>query len=173
LKAWNFASAIHLGQTIPGSDISYLNHLGLVAMEAAAAIAHNRKILKPDLLIQCALLHDAIEDTPTTYDEIKNEFGSEVAEGVLSLSKNGKLPSKTEQMLDSLRRIRQQPQEVWMVKLCDRITNLQKPPSHWNNDKIIRYRDEASVILDHLGESSQFLAERLKYKIDFYSHYLK
>jgi guanosine-3',5'-bis(diphosphate) 3'-pyrophosphohydrolase len=33
LKAWNFASAIHMGQTIPGSEIPYINHLGLVCME--------------------------------------------------------------------------------------------------------------------------------------------
>lgn len=173
IKAWNFASSIHLGQTIPGSEISYLNHLGLVAMEAAAAIANGQNIKQPDLLIQCALLHDAIEDTPTTYEEIDKEFGSEVAAGVLSLSKNEKLSTKLEQMLDSLHRITQQPKVVWMVKLCDRITNLQPPPNHWNNDKKLRYRNEACVILDQLGEANHFLAERLKEKIENYSRYLK
>ena len=173
LKAWNFASSIHLGQTIPGSDISYINHLGLVAMEATAAIADNQNIQNPNLLIQCALLHDSIEDTPTTYNEIEKEFGSEVADGVLSLSKNEKLPTKMEQMRDSLLRIKQQPQAVWMVKLCDRITNLQPPPKHWDNEKMLRYRDEARVILEQLGEANQFLAERLKSKIESYVQYLK
>ncbi|MDY0191641.1 MAG: HD domain-containing protein [Desulfuromonas sp.] len=173
LKAWNFASSIHLGQTIPGSDISYINHLGLVAMEATAAIANNQNIQNPNLLIQCALLHDSIEDTPTTYKEIEKEFGSEVADGVLSLSKNEKLPTKKEQMLDSLLRIKQQPQTIWMVKLCDRITNLQPPPKHWNNEKMLQYRDEAGVILEQLGEANHFLAERLKSKIESYVQYLK
>jgi len=173
LKAWNFASSIHLGQTLPGSGISYINHLGLVAMEAAAAIANNQNIQNPNLLIQCALLHDAIEDTPTTYEEIEKEFGDEVAAGVLSLSKNDKLPTKMEQMLDSLLRIKQQPKAVWMVKLCDRITNLQPPPNHWNHEKILKYRDEACAILEHLGEANQFLADRLKAKIENYGRYLK
>jgi guanosine-3',5'-bis(diphosphate) 3'-pyrophosphohydrolase len=85
LEAWNFASTIHNGQMLPGSDIPYINHLGLVAMEATAAIA-NKNINNPNLLIVCALLHDSIEDTSTTYDHIKNSFGIDVAEGVLALT---------------------------------------------------------------------------------------
>jgi len=173
LKAWNFASFIHQGQTIPGSDISYINHLGLVTMEATAAIAQNQQVQNPDLLIQCALLHDAIEDTPTTYDEIKKEFGSNVADGVLALTKNTTLPTKTEQMDDSLYRIKQQPKEIWMVKLCDRITNLQPPPKHWNRKKMARYRDEACLILNHLGAANPFLAQRLQQKIDGYIQYIE
>lgn len=173
LKAWNFASTIHLGQTLPGSDISYINHLGLVTMEAAAAIAYNQNVQNPNLLIQCALLHDSIEDTPTTHEEINNEFGSDVADGVLALTKNTALPTKAEQMNDSLYRIRQQPKEIWMVKLCDRITNLQPPPKHWNTDKMARYRDEAHSILNQLGEADRFLAERLQEKIDGYGQYME
>jgi (p)ppGpp synthase/HD superfamily hydrolase len=173
LKAWNFASAIHRGQTIPCGDIPYINHLGLVSMEAAAAIAHNHIVQNPNLLVQCALLHDAIEDTPTTYAYIEQEFGTKVADGVLALSKNKKLATKKEQMVDSLNRIKQQPQEVWMVKLCDRITNLQPPPTHWNHEKIAQYRDEAQVILAQLGEANNFLADRLKNKIENYLKHLK
>lgn len=172
LKAWNFASAIHQGQTIPGSDISYINHLGLVTMEATAAIAQNQQVQNPNLLIQCALLHDAIEDTPTTYREIKKEFGSDVADGVQALTKNTNLVTKTEQMEDSLERIKLQPREVWMVKLCDRITNLQPPPRHWDRNKMVRYRDEACSILNHLGAADPFLAQRLQQKIDAYIQYI-
>ncbi|MFK5880513.1 MAG: HD domain-containing protein [Flavobacteriaceae bacterium] len=168
IKAWNFTSIIHNGQLIQGTDIPYINHLGLVTMEAAAAIANNNSVQNPDLLILCALLHDSIEDTSTTYDEIKNEFGTEVADGVLSLTKNKELHSKAEQMKDSIGRIKQQPKEIWMVKLCDRITNLQPPPNHWDNEKIYQYREEARFILEQLGEANQFLAERLKIKIDAY-----
>jgi len=173
LKAWNYASTIHLGQTIPGSDISYINHLGLVSMEAIAAITNNPNIEKPNLLILCALLHDSIEDTETSFEDIKKEFGLEVANGVMALSKNEEFPTKKEQMDDSIHRIKKQPKEVWMVKLCDRITNLQPPPKHWDTDKISRYRDEASCILNQLGEANQFLAERLNAKIDGYSQYMK
>ena len=171
LEAWNFASGIHNNQTLPGSDIPYINHIGLVTMEATATIANNN-IDNPNLLVLCALLHDSIEDTATTYDEIKEKFGSEVANGVLTLSKNKELPSKTEQILDSLRRIKTQPIEVWMVKLCDRITNLQPPPKHWTKEKIDQYQNEARMILDQLGEANMLLADRLKMKIDAYSQYL-
>ena len=171
LKAWNFASAIHNSQKLPGSELPYINHIGLVAMEAAAAIAAGNSIQNPDLLVQCALLHDAIEDTETTYEDIKNKFGEAVADGVLALTKNEKLPSKLEQMQDSLQRINQQPAEVWMVKLCDRITNLQPPPHYWTKEKIARYRNEASLILEQLGEANEFLAKRLAQKIKDYAVY--
>ncbi len=171
IEAWNFASTIHNGQKVPGSDIPYINHLGLVTMEATATIV-NKNIKNPNILVLCALLHDSIEDTSTTYEDIRKKFGSDIADGVLSLTKNEELPSKTEQMLDSINRIKNQPTEVWMVKLCDRITNLQPPPKHWNKEKIANYQNEARLILDQLGEASQFLAERLKIKIDAYDKYL-
>jgi len=171
LAAWNFASNIHNGQEIPGKDIPYINHIGLVTMEATAAIAHDA-INDPDLLVLCALLHDSIEDTSTTYEDIKNTFSINVADGVLSLTKNSGLPSKLEQMKDSLARIKRQPKEVWMVKLCDRITNLQPPPKHWDKEKIIKYQNEARLILEELGSASSFLANRLEAKINGYEKYL-
>jgi len=91
-------------------------------METMAAIAYSNTINTPDLLVLCAPLHDTIEDTPCTHDEITKEFGAEVTNGVLALSKNKNLPSKDEQMRDSIDRIKKQPQEIWMVKLTDRIT---------------------------------------------------
>ncbi|MBU0653689.1 MAG: HD domain-containing protein [Gammaproteobacteria bacterium] len=171
LEAWNFASDIHNGQKLPGSDVPYINHLGLVAMEAIATFAHEN-IKNPDVLVLCALLHDSIEDTPVTYEDIKKKFGIEIANGVLSLTKNTELPSKSEQIKDSISRIKKQPREVWMVKLCDRITNLQPPPKHWDKAKIAEYQIEAALILEQLGEASPFLAERLSTKIANYNQYL-
>ncbi len=170
LKAWNFVSTIHNQQTLPGSDIPYINHLGLVTMEACATVA-SCDIQDPDLLVSCALLHDAIEDTPTCYEDIKNLFGPEIADGVLALTKNTDLPSKTAQMEDSIQRIKQQPKEVWMVKLCDRITNLQPPPKHWDKTKIGKYQEEARFILAQLGEANSLLADRLQKKIRAYDQY--
>ncbi len=71
IKAWNYASVAHNGQFLPASDIPYINHIGLVAMEAMAAILNSNSINSPDLLVLSALLHDTIEDTNSTYDEIK------------------------------------------------------------------------------------------------------
>jgi len=172
IKAWNFASHVHNGQLVPGSDIPYINHVGIVAMEVMAVIVRNKDIENPDLLVQCALLHDVIEDTSNSYEIIKDKFGVEVADGVLALSKDKIFPSKVEQMKDSIERIRKQPKEVWMVKLSDRITNLQSPPKHWDKEKIKNYRNEAILILEKLGEANLYLAERLKIKIAEYGQYL-
>ncbi|PHV62379.1 HD domain-containing protein [Cyanobacterium aponinum] len=171
LKAWNFASVAHQTQLMSSSNVPYLNHIGSVAMEAMTAITYSDNIQYPDLLIQCALLHDVIEDTDISYEEIKREFSLDVADGVLALTKNKKLPSKQEQMEDSLNRITQQPPEIWMVKMCDRITNLQPPPRHWSQNKIIKYRQEAILIWEKLGTANQYLAQRLDYKITQYHQY--
>jgi (p)ppGpp synthase/HD superfamily hydrolase len=171
-KAWNFACTVHNGQHVPGTDLPYVNHIGLVAMETMAAIAsQSAKIESPDLLVLCALLHDTIEDTHVTYNDLKTEFGSGVASGVQALTKNKSLLTKAEQMADSLKRIQKEPKEIWMVKLADRITNLQPPPHYWNNEKIRKYRKEASTILEALGEANTWLAKRLKRKIDQYRRY--
>ena len=74
IKAWNYASVAHNGQQIPGKEIAYINHIGLVAMEAMAAVAHE-PIERPDLLVDCALLHDTIEDTTTSFADIAAAFG--------------------------------------------------------------------------------------------------
>jgi (p)ppGpp synthase/HD superfamily hydrolase len=120
-----------------------------------------------DLAVSCALLHDTIEDTDTSYEQIESIFGIRVADGVAALSKNPAL-AKSQQLLDSLQRIAAQPIEIWMVKLADRITNLQTPPPHWTPDKIVKYRDEAIEIHTHLHTASPFLATRLAQKIQTY-----
>ncbi len=168
IKAWNFASRSHKGQCVPGADIPYINHIGNVAMEVMAVIAQDLNIENPELLVQCALLHDVIEDTDCSYKTIKEKFGAEVADGVSALSKDGNLPSKAKQIQDSITRIRKQPKEIWMVKLADRITNLQPPPKHWNKAKVKKYRNEAILILEKLGKANPYLAQRLKKKIAEY-----
>lgn len=172
IKAWNYASSAHNGQLVPGSTIPYINHIALVAMEAMTAVAYDDSINNPDLLVLSAILHDTIEDTESTYEDISEIFGANIANGVLALSKDINLPSKEEQMRDSLNRIKVQPKEIGMVKLADRITNLQTPPKYWNKAKINKYRDEASLILSELGHSNNYLATRLKLKIEAYRQYL-
>ncbi|HEX8073160.1 MAG TPA: HD domain-containing protein [Pyrinomonadaceae bacterium] len=170
LKAWNFAARAHAGQTLPGSTLPYLNHVGGVAMEVMTAVALE-PVAQPDLAVQCALLHDVIEDTGVSYEQLQSEFGPAVAAGVLALTKDAALP-KAVRMRDSLARIRRQPREVWLVKLADRVTNLQPPPAHWPADKIARYRAEALEIHAALADAHAVLAERLRDKIARYEAYL-
>jgi (p)ppGpp synthase/HD superfamily hydrolase len=175
ISAYNFAARAHNGQKVPGTDLPYIVHVTLVSMEVMTALA-NRNSVNADLAVQCALLHDTIEDTPVTYDLVQDAFGQSVADGVLALTKDKSIAAdmadkkerKRSMMQDSLRRIREQPQEVWMVKLADRITNLQTPPHYWDEDKIQRYKQEAVLILDQLRDASDFLAYRLMERIAQY-----
>lgn len=168
--ALRFAAARHAGQTVPGSGHPYVVHLTTVAAEVLAALARER-FAAPDLAVQCALLHDCVEDTATTRDEIAAHFGAAVADGVAALSKDDALP-KAARMADSLRRIRAQPPEVWIVKLGDRITNLQPPPPHWTPEKKRAYVTEAGEILAALAPASLYLADRLAEKIARYEAYV-
>lgn len=171
IAALRFAAGRHLGQKVPGTELPYVVHLATVASEVAGALARE-PFDRPDLAIQCALLHDVIEDTPTTYAEVAERFGDDVAAGVQALTKDAALP-KPEQMPDSLRRIRAMPREVWIVKLGDRIANLEPPPSYWTAAKRRAYRDEARDIHRALAGASPHLADRLTQRIDAYAAYLE
>jgi (p)ppGpp synthase/HD superfamily hydrolase len=170
-KAWNFATLYHEGQTYGGAQkeqqIPYINHIGSVGVEVIWALSTAPE-LDGDLAIQCALLHDTIEDTKATYELLMENFGRAVADGVMALTKDSTLPSKPLQMADSLKRIGQQPPEIWMVKMADRITNLRHPPHYWKPEKIDSYRQEAISIYDALHSANLALATRLKEKIDLY-----
>jgi GTP diphosphokinase / guanosine-3',5'-bis(diphosphate) 3'-diphosphatase len=170
LSAWQFAAKAHRGQTVPGTDLPYLVHIGAVAMEVL--VAHALEPLSDPLLAtQCALLHDTVEDCGVAVAELKRRFGPAVAAGVLALSKRKDLP-KPEAMSDSLARILAQPREVWAVKLADRISNLQPPPAHWTATKRAAYQQEARVILEALGGGHSTLAARLAQKILGYAAFL-
>ena len=159
IEASRFAAQAHAGQTVPGTDLPYLLHVTTVAQEVAVAIAIEGG--DGDLAVRCALLHDTIEDCGVAHGALVDAFGAAVADGVAALSKTDG-PTKQARMADSLRRIRQQPKEVWMVKLADRITNLQPAPAHWTAEKRIAYHAEAGEILAQLGEASPHLSGRLQ-----------
>lgn len=169
-KAIAFAGARHLDQKVPGTQSSYLVHLSNVAMETMVAGEHTANF-NLGFAVQVALLHDVLEDTSTTFDEIKEEFGENIAKGVLALSKNEDLPV-SQQILDSLSRIKLEPKEVWAVKLSDRISNLQEPPAHWDENKIIAYHKMAGTILLELKGGNAYLEQRLEEKIANYNQFI-
>lgn len=168
LRTLIFAGKAHYQQKIPASEMSYVVHITNVAMEVAnALVCSNDKNLDATFAIQCALLHDTIEDTEVTYQDVLKEFGQRIADGVLALTKDETLP-KEAQMLDSLERIVQQGAEVRMVKMADRINNLQPPPHYWDSAKKIKYKTEAQLILDKLKGVNPYIEQRLAQKIADY-----
>ncbi len=168
-RALLFAAEAHKGQSVPGSERPYVTHPVEVAAEVTATIAIE-PVESPDLAVLCALLHDTVEDTAVTVETIEAIFGERVARGVAALSKNPAL-AKEERMADSLRRIRQEPREVWLVKLADRVVNLAEPPAYWSREKVLAYREEAREIAAALGEASPALATRLRAKIEAYAQF--
>ena len=165
--AWWFAAEAHGSQMVPGSELPYMTHIGNVMMEVMGAI-NNSYVEQPDLATLCAILHDVIEDTPVSVDNVEALFGPQVTAGVLALTKDTSLPTKQAQMVDSLNRIQKQPHAVWCVKMADRISNLRTPPSHWSREKATAYQAEAQMIYDSLHEANDYLADRLAEKIENY-----
>ena len=170
VQAMRFAADRHAAQKVPGTDLPYLVHVVSVAAEVIAVLP-TTQLADPDLAVTCALLHDTVEDTKTKLEEIATIFGTAVAAGVAALTKNPTLMTKQDQMADSLRRIKDQPPEIAVVKLADRTTNMAPPPSYWTKDKCRAYREEAIAIADALGSASAALAARLRARIDAYQAY--
>ena len=140
-------------------------------MELFAAASHTPGFdLK--FAIQTALLHDTLEDTPTTKAELEKVFGDEVAEAVWALTKDPKL-LKDYRLTDSLAKIRQCRKEVWAVKLADRITNLQKPPKRWSKTHITEFYYDSKQVLEALREGNEYLRQRLEKKIEEYAKYME
>ena len=171
LEVYRFAAEKHKDQMFPGTEWSYVVHLSMVSMEIIASLNHEPDV-NGDLAVQVAILHDTIEDTDATYEELQAKFGQKVAAGVLSLTKN-KSVEKHNRISDSLRRIKMHPKEIWMVKLADRITNLQPPPAYWDNEKSVKYLEQAQLIYDELKNGSKYLSERLEKKIQGYQSYIE
>jgi GTP diphosphokinase / guanosine-3',5'-bis(diphosphate) 3'-diphosphatase len=120
-KAYAYSMQAHSGQMRESGE-SYISHpLGVVMILAE---------LELDLVtIIAGLLHDVVEDTTVTLDEIRREFGEEVASLVDGVTKLSRLDftSKEEQQAETLRKMfiaMAQDIRVVLIKLADRTHNL-------------------------------------------------
>lgn len=164
-----FAAKAHINQKIPGSDLPYIIHPVSVCNWVGCLVGENQ--FDFNFLMQCAMLHDVIEDTNFSYQDILNQFGQSVADGVLALTKNNNL-DKHLRMQDSLNRIKLQPPEISIVKMADRIDNLGKPPYYWTSEKKEAYRNEAIFIYNTLKGVCKTVENKLVEKINYYQNYL-
>jgi (p)ppGpp synthase/HD superfamily hydrolase len=173
-NVWYLATEMHKGQKYGGSkrgeQIDYLNHIGSVTFEVMNTALHDK--ININLALKCAILHDTIEDTALNYEDIRLHFGQNIADGVLALTKKENIQDKNQKMIDSLNRIKEQPKEVWIVKMADRIANLYAPPFYWDNKKKKEYLQESKLILETLKDASNYLATRLSKKIEHYNTFI-
>ncbi len=159
----DFAARAH-GDQKTKTGVPYVVHLVKVATEVLCAADGSFDV---DFAMQCALLHDCMEDAGVSHQALAQAFGARVADGVRALSKDDAV-GRGNRMDDVLRRIRTQPREVWLVKLADRITNLEPPPPQWDDAKVAEYREEAGRIYEALHGCHAGLAARLQQKIAAY-----
>lgn len=115
-RALAFARARHGDQTRRGSDTPYWVHLVRVSME----LARWGEGAPP--LLQAALLHDIVEDTPTRVGEIRVGFGPEVADLVDWLTAPEDDPPALREYYHRL--LTRGPDRARMLKLADRVDNL-------------------------------------------------
>ncbi|WP_456452869.1 HD domain-containing protein [Hydrogenimonas sp.] len=169
-KALRLAAWAHYGQVTKFGD-PYLTHPVAASYEVLAAQSAG-EVFDVDLATLCAILHDVMEKSDVTVKSLKKDFGKKVAAGVEAMSKNPSLP-KEEQLRDSLMRILEQPKEVAMAKLADRISSMLPPPAEWPRKRLETVTQNAVMIRQMLGGASEYLAARLDGRIALYQKALE
>ncbi len=75
-------------------------------------------------MIEVALLHDTLEDTSTTYEELVKKFGVDTADGVLALTNPAHLSSTGKKAEYLLEKMKKMDPDILLVKLADRLDNI-------------------------------------------------
>ena len=146
LRALAFAAERHSGQRRKDAAASpYINH----PIALADVLANEGRVLDV-VVLSAAMLHDVIEDTPTTADEIAVRFGTRIAAVVVEVSDDRSLDKATRK----LRQIEHAPHlspEAKLVKLADKICNLRdilaSPPVHWPLQRQQAYFDWSAQVI--------------------------
>jgi len=138
MQAASFAARKHTGQTRKGDDAApYINH----PLEVANLLANIGKVDDFNILI-AAVLHDTIEDTETTKEEITELFNAEVCGYVLEVTDDKSLP-KAARKQKQIEHAPHLSNGAKQVKLADKISNItdvmKNPPAGWSLERRIEY----------------------------------
>ena len=148
-KAYNFALSAHKNQKRDSGD-PYLSH--------PVAVADILTDLKLDsATIATGLLHDTIEDTKTTYNTVKKEFGTEVADLVEGVTKISELEGKVieNSKAENIRKLilaTSKDIRVLLVKIADRLHNMRTLNSISDENKRQRIAKETMEIYAPLSD---------------------
>ena len=146
VKAAQFAAEKHKNQRRKDAYASpYINH----PLALASVLAVEGGIENPDVIC-AALLHDTIEDTKTSAEELEAIFGGKVTGIVLEVTDNKNL-DKAVRKEEQVRHAPHISAEAKLVKLADKICNLRdilaSPPSDWSAERKRAYFEWAARVV--------------------------
>jgi guanosine-3',5'-bis(diphosphate) 3'-pyrophosphohydrolase len=149
LSALAFAAHKHRDQRRKDADASpYINH----PIALADVLVNEGGVDEPDVLCG-ALLHDTVEDTDTTGEELVAKFGERIAGIVLEVTDDKSLV-KAERKALQVEHAAHISREAKLVKLADKICNLRdvagNPPAGWSLERRREYFEWARQVVDRL-----------------------
>ena len=152
IKAARFAADKHRQQRRKDVDASpYINH----PIAVADLLANECGVTDPVALC-AALLHDTIEDTDTTEQELRQAFGDEITGVVLEVTDDKTLAKKLRKQLQ-IEHARHASPCARLVKLADKTCNLRDmataPPADWSAQRKADYFDWAGEVVAGLRGS--------------------
>lgn len=156
LKALNFSARKHRHQRRKDEAASpYINH----PIEVANILWTVGDIHDLPTVI-AAILHDTLEDTDTTPEELRAAFGEEILGLVLEVSDDKNLP-KQERKQNQIAHSPHLSRRAQQIKLADKISNVHDiafaPPDHWPLQRRIDYLTWAEAVIDGLRGANKEL----------------
>jgi (p)ppGpp synthase/HD superfamily hydrolase len=156
LAAAHFAAEKHAQQKRKGENGEpYFNHL----LEVAELIAASSPHLDVEL-VMAAFLHDTVEDTGVTLQELEQRFGKDVADLVAEVTDDKSLPKETRKQLQVEHTPEKSPR-AQTLKLADKISNLRaiiaSPPVGWSPERKQQYFEWARQVVSGIASPNEFL----------------
>src|SRR5947209_10353476 len=156
LAAASFAAEKHAHQKRKGENGEpYFNHL----LEVAELIAASSPQLDVQL-VMAAFLHDTVEDTGVTLQELEQRFGKDVADLVAEVTDDKSLPKKTRKQLQ-VEHTPEKSSRAQTLKLADKISNLRaiisSPPVGWSRERKQQYFEWARQVVSGIASPNEFL----------------
>ncbi|XP_008555168.1 guanosine-3',5'-bis(diphosphate) 3'-pyrophosphohydrolase MESH1 isoform X1 [Microplitis demolitor] len=138
IKCTNFAAKKHKNQRRHDLEQTpYINH----PIGVASILTEEGKVYDPNVIV-AALLHDTVEDTETTMEEIEREFGEKIKSIVSEVTDDKSLPSQERKRLQVVH-TPHISHEAKLVKLADKIYNLRdlqrSTPVGWTTTRVYNY----------------------------------
>jgi len=136
VRAADFAARYHVDHRRKGPrNRPYVNHLIEVCYLLVGAGETDSAVLA------AALLHDVVEDTSAEIEDVRREFGAEVARLVAEVSDDKSLPKAVRKRLQVEHAPQLSPKAA-LIKLADKLSNVRDmvvdPPS-WSEERVIAY----------------------------------